>query len=271
MRRRAPRRTHFGLVCLALAAAAGSAGCFADIFGSGPDGPATAEETFEYAIELAGEVRLVVLGKSGDISVTGVPGSDSVVIRAVLRVAADNPDDAEAGLSEFWVDVDQFTTQIIVQTAQPSSLDTREFVADYEISVPLFMNLAIANVVGDITVSDVGANLSIVNGSGNVRLMNDTFGESLVEIGNGSVDARVTMQLGATLGISTGNGDIDLDVPVTTSAFILATAANGMVSVSNLDVDFQFKTDNALAGTLREGLGSIRLASGNGSVNLVGY
>lgn len=266
---RVPCRVHRGLVPLLLAAAAASAGCFADIFGS-DHSPATAEERFEYGIELAREVRLVVSGKSGDITVRGVPGSDSVVIRSVLRVTADNPDDAEAGLAEFWVDVDLSTTQIIVQTAQPSTLDTREFVADYEISVPLLMNLNIANVVGDITVSDVGGTVSIVSASGNVWLL-DTFGDARVDIGNGSVDARVTMYLGATLSISTGNGNIDLDVPIWTSAYILASAANGMVSVSNLDIDYQFRTENAIAGTLKEGLGSIRLASGNGSVSLLGY
>lgn len=268
---RALRRSRLGLVPLLLAAAAGSAGCFADIFGS-DEGPAISEELFEYGLELAGEVGLVVLGKSGDVTITSAPGSDSVVIRAVLRVSADNPDDAEAGLSELWVDVDQSSSLIIVQTAQPSALDTRDFEIDYEISTPPFMMLSISNVAGDVTINGAGSELSIQIGSGNVTL-NNTFAVTRVRVGNGSIDASVVLPWGTTVGISTGNGDIDLALPVTTSATILATAANGTVSVTNLDIDYEYRTENALAGTLGVGLdlGLIQLTSRNGGVALVGY
>jgi hypothetical protein len=268
---RALRRSQLGFLALLLAAVAGSAGCFADIFGS-DGGPAISEARFDYGIELAGEVRLVVLGKSGDITVNSAPGSDSLVIRAVLRVSANTPDDAEAGLSELWVDVDQSTSLIIVQTAQPSALDTRDFEIEYEISIPPFMMLSISNVVGDVTVNGTGGDISIQIGSGSVTL-HDTFAVTRVRVGNGSIDARVVLPLGTTVGISTGNGDIGFAVPVTTSAAILATAGNGTVSVTNLDVDYEYRTDNALAGTLGAGLdlGLIQLTSSNGGVAIVGY
>jgi DUF4097 and DUF4098 domain-containing protein YvlB len=92
-----------------------------------------------------------------------------------------------------------------------------------------------------------------------------------VQLGNGAVEARVFMPAGNFLGINTGNGDIDVAIPRNTSALIRATAWHGVVSVSNLDVEFEFQTDNGVAGTLNGGLGFIQLTSGNGKVALAGY
>lgn len=262
------RRVELGLVATLLTAAAG-AGCFADIFGSG-DGPAIAEDTFELDVEQAAAVRLRLFGKSGDVTITGVAGSDSVRIRAMLQVSARNADEAAAGLSELWVDVDQSTTEIVVQTAQPSTLDSREYIAHYEIEVPPFMFVSVRNITGDIVMNGIGGDLYIQNGSGNITL-NESFGAASVQTGNGSIDARVYVPLFATLDMSTGNGDIDAAIPAETSADLLATAANGTVSIVNLVVTQEFRTNSAVSGRLREGLGFIRLASGNGDVTLVGY
>ncbi|MGD2152040.1 MAG: DUF4097 family beta strand repeat-containing protein [Gemmatimonadales bacterium] len=264
------RRVRLGLVAglLALAAAA-SAGCFADILGS-EDGPATARQTFEYDTDRASTARLRLFGKSGDITVTALAGSDSIRIRAVLEVSAENADEAAAGLSEFWVDVDQRTNELIITTAQPSGLDTRDYVAHYEIEIPQFMFVLVRNVSGDITMNGIGGDLYIQNGSGTIAL-NDSFGSATVQIANGSVDARVFLPLFGALFVSTGNGDIDVAIPENTSAELLASAGNGTVSVSNLTVSTEYQTSNAISGQLGDGLGLIQLASGNGSVTLVGY
>lgn len=263
------RRVHLGLAATLLAAAAVSAGCFSDIFGSA-DGPAIARDTFEYDTEQAAVVRVRVFGKSGHVNVTAVAGSDSIRIRAALQVSAENPDEAAAGLTDLWVDIDQTTTELVVQTAQPSTFDSRDYVADYDIEVPPFVFVSILNVTGDITVNGVGGDLYIQNASGSITL-NDTFGAASVQIGNGAIDAQVDLPLFATLYLSTGNGDVDLAIPEDASAELLATAGNGRVSISNLVITNAYQTNNAISGTLGDGLGYIRLASGNGSVALVGY
>lgn len=265
---RFPGRVYLALIGLLLAAAL-TTGCFADIFGS-EDGPAIAGETFEYNTERAAVVRVLVFGKSGHVTVTGVAGSDSIRVRAALQVSAENADEAAAGLTEFWVDVDQATRELVVQTAQPSVTEGRDYVADYEIEVPPFMLVSVRNVIGDITVNGVGGDLYIQNASGNITL-NNTFGAASVQTANGAIDARMYLPLFATLDLNTGNGDIDLAIPEDTSAELLATAGNGTVSVVNLVVTETFRTNNAIAGQLGEGLGYIRVASGNGSVTLTGY
>jgi DUF4097 and DUF4098 domain-containing protein YvlB len=256
-----------GLVPLLLATA-GSAGCFADIFGSG-ERSATAEERFEYALERVNEARFRLFGKSGNVTVTAV-SSDSIIIHAVLRVTASSSEAARAGLSEFWVDVDESSSEIVVQTAQPSALDTRSFVIDYEITVPPFMLLSILNVSGNITVGGIGSDVFIQNTSGKIEL-NNTFGPVRVQTRNGSVDAQVAVPLGGHVLISTGNGDIDLAIPVTTSADMLATTANGQVTISNLEFESAFQTPSVVSGRLGEGLGFISAASENGNVAVVGY
>jgi hypothetical protein len=253
-----------------LAAAAGNSGCFGDIFGSSADGTATAEETFEYGIERASEIRLRLFGKSGNITVSANGANDSITIHGVLRVTAARADEAEAGLSELWVDVDQSTNEIVVFTAQPSTLDPRSFVVDYEINIPTFMMVSILNVSGDITVSDIRGDVWIQAGSGTVRL-NNTFGSASVVTQNGSVDASVVVPLGGELVIGTGNGSIDVAIPKGTSAELFATAANGTISVTDLVLTNVFRTPASLFGRLGDGLGLIRLASANGSVALVGY
>jgi hypothetical protein len=271
VRRRTSRRTHFSLASLLLAAAAAaSTGCFADIFGSSAEGLATAEETFDYGIELASEIRVRLFGKNGDVTVTAVPGSDSVTVRGVIRVSAESSDEAERGLIDVWVDIDQFTSEIIVQTAQPSTRDPRNFVVDYEITVPPFMLVTIFNAAGDVTVSGIGSDLFVENGNGKLTL-NNIFGSARAQTRNGAIVARVDLPFGGQLRISTGNGNIDLAIPAETSADLLATAGNGSVISSNLFFSNLFQTDNVISGRLAEGLGFISVASGNGDVTLVGY
>ncbi len=270
MRHSAPRRTYLGLVSVLLAAAAGSSSCFADIFGSSAEGPATAEETFDIGIELAAEIRVRLFGKNGNVTVTAAPGSDSLTVRGVVRVTAENDEEAQRGLMDVWVDVDQFTSEIIVQTAQPSTRDPRNFVIDYEITVPPFMLVTILNVAGDIEVSGLGSELFIENGNGKITL-NDTFGPARAQTRNGAIAARLELPFGGQLRLSTGNGEIDLAIPAETSADLLATAGNGTVSSSNLFFSNLFQTDNVISGRLAEGLGFISVASGNGDVTLVGY
>jgi hypothetical protein len=264
-----PRHIKGGLVALSLGAAAANAACFADIFG-GADEPATAEQAFAFDTDRATTVRVRLFGKSGDVTVSAAAGSDSIHIRAVLRVTAENVAQAAAGLSELWVDVDQSTYELVVQTAQPSSLDIRDYVVHYEIEVPPYMNVYVRNIVGDITAYDLGGELYVVTNDGSITL-NSTFGPVSAQTGNGSIDGWVYLPLFTTLDLTTGNGDIDLAIPVETSAELLATAANGTVTVANLVVTDIFQTSNAISGQLRDGLGWIRLSSGNGSVRLVGY
>lgn len=264
-----PRHIQGGLIALALGAAAANAACFADIFG-GADESATAEQTFTYDTERASTLRLRLYGKSGDVTVSSAAESDSIHIRAVLRVTAETGAQAAAGLSELWVDVDETTYELVVQTAQPSTLDIRDYVVHYEIEVPSYMNVYVRNIVGDITAYDVGGELYVVTNDGNITL-NSTFGPVSAQTGNGSIEGWVYLPLFTTLDLSTGNGDIDLAIPVDTSAELLATAANGTVTVANLVVTDIFQTANAVSGQLHDGLGSIRLSSGNGSVRLVGY
>jgi hypothetical protein len=266
---RTSRWTELALVHLLLAAAAaGATGCFGDIFGS--DGLAVAREDYEFGLDLASQFVLAVEGKNGNVSVTGVPGFDSVHVRAVLEVSAETLEEAQAGIGLVWVDVDEFDEAIVVSTAQPEEIDDRNYVVNYEIRVPVVMWTQVLNINGNVTVAYIHNSVLVENSNGNVRL-DDIAGSVEVQVWNGDVDADVTLPFQGRAGIAVDNGTIDLALPRSTSAWLLATTRNGTIDVVNLEFESEVRSGSALVATLGGGSGEIRLSTGNGGIRVEGY
>ena len=146
---------------LAVTLAFGSVGCFGDIFGS--DNDVLAEESFEFGVEVTTQTRLRLVGKNGNIQITGTSGTDSVLITGVRQVWSDDLQDAEARLEDLEVVVDEQTEVISVTTVQPADTEGRSYVVEYEISVPDDLVVAIVDGNGS---SNINLILSVVNGNG---------------------------------------------------------------------------------------------------------
>lgn len=266
---RASRWVKLGLVHLLLAAAAaGSTGCSGDILGS--DGLAMVRQEYEFGLGLAYQYLLAIDGKNGDISVTGVLGSDSVHVRAVLEVSAATLEEAEAGMAQFWVDVDQYDEAIVVATAQPLEIEDPNYVVNYEITVPAVMGTEILNINGSVTLAHMANSVLVRTGSGDVRL-DDIYGSVAVQVWNGNIEADLTLPFQGTADIAAGNGNIELALPRNTSAWLVATTAHGRVDVVNLELTSEVRTSRSLVGTLGAGHGRIRLSTTNGGIRVTGY
>jgi DUF4097 and DUF4098 domain-containing protein YvlB len=210
-----------------------------------------ASEEFSFEQEVASQTRLVLEAINGTISITGVPGADVVMVDGTREVHAETLDEAQQALPELQVDVEKFAEEVVVRTVQPSDNDRRNFVVNYEISLPA--NLAVV-------VTSANGNIDVINIDGSVS----------VGLANGNVEARVTLRPGGFVDVVIANGDADLFIPVSTSATFSAVVGNGSIDFSNLELQNLVTTNRTVMGVLGEGNGAITLQTGNGRITASG-
>lgn len=213
--------------------------------------------------------RVLVRGINGRVEVAGQAGLDEIIIDGERTVGSDTQRDAERHLDDLEVVVYNEGRTLVIETEQPRSTHGREYVVDYEITVPDDIQVVIVNVNGDVQAADLDnyASVELVNGS--VQLDN-LFADVDVRLTNGSILADLALPDNAVVDLRTVNGDIDLFVPRTTSAELSAQVTNGRVSVSNLTVLDVVQSSRSLEGTLGSGRGEILLRSTNGRIRIEG-
>ena len=89
-------------------------------------------------------------------------------------------------------------------------------------------------------------------------------------VGNGSIDADVSLMDTCSVDFAVGNGEIILTVPGTTNAEVEASVGNGGVTHSGLTFQNLQVLPGYLRGTLGDGSGTVVLQVGNGSIELTG-
>jgi len=213
---------------------------------------AVARESFFYEVNVAGQTRLRLEGINGEVTVTGVDGQASVTIEGERRVESDSSSDAEAHLRELEVRVDELGNEISVETIQPKDSQGRNYIVNYQISVP----------------KDMEVMLSHINGNIHLR---DLSGGNLVDLVNGKIEGRLSLPPDGLIDISTVNGTLDLDIPKNTSARVAASVVNGSINMNNLSLHNSTSTKTSLRGTLGSGRGTIALSAVNGTIDVTGY
>ncbi len=208
-----------------------------------------ASESFLF--ELGASSRLRLEGVNGTITVTGGSESASVTISGERRVGSDSAADAEAHLRELEVRVEERGDEVYVRTVQPSETRGRNYVVDYEITLPRGLTVQINNINGDIDLEGLA-------------------GDTLAELVNGQIDARVSVPVGGVVDLSTVNGTIDVSVPVNTSAHLNANVVNGTIGIRDLTLHNEVSSRTSLQGVLGNGRGNIRLSTVNGSIDVEG-
>jgi DUF4097 and DUF4098 domain-containing protein YvlB len=211
---------------------------------------ASAEFSFEQAV--ANQRRLVLEAINGTITITGVAGPDVVTVEGTREVHAKTVDEAEQGLPEVQVDVEKFEEEIVVRTIQPQDNQRRNFVVNYEISLPWTLAVLVTSANGNIDATHTDGSVS-------------------VQLSNGNVGARVALPPSGFIEITIANGDTDLFIPVSTSAAFSAAVGNGSIEVSNLELQNLVRTNKTAMGVLGEGNGAITLQTGNGRITASGF
>jgi len=229
------------------------------------------DRNFSESVPVAGQSRIRLDAENGEIVITGKPGATSVTVTAKLRVGSNvSRLDAETGLTQLGVLVEDRAGEIFVQTMQPITTGGRRYVVNYTITVPSDLAVDVTQVNGHVTVLDIESSLFAEVGNGNVYLT-DIFGVATVSVDIGSVDGTVTLPPGGEIMLSTGNGDIDLRIPTSTSAELSALVGFGAITWGHLDLLNAVQTSKSLTGTLGDGTGWIDLDTGNGNIDVTGF
>jgi DUF4097 and DUF4098 domain-containing protein YvlB len=211
-----------------------------------------ARESFSYEVNVTGQTRLRLQAINGQITITGVDGQASVTIHGERRVESHNSSDAEAYLRELEVRVDDAGTEVFVETIQPKDSDGRNYIVNYDISIPKDMEVMLNHINGSITLLDL-------------------LGSHLVDLVNGPIEGRLSLPPNGIIDLSTVNGTLDLDIPKGTSARVMASVVNGSINLHNLPLHDSTSTKTSLRGTLGSGRGTILLNTVNGAIDVKGY
>ena len=229
-----------------------------------------AEETVSFQVAVTDQIRLKVEAINGNVSIVGTSGANSVDIIGEKRVGSDSIADAQEHLQWLEVIVQSSADEILVKTTQPEETHGRSYVIDYTITLPPDLETLIENVNGVVTIYAMNNLVSVANINGLVAL-NEIFGNTQVVLVNGQIESEVTLPLDGVIDMSTVNGMIELHIPQNTSAQFSASVGNGVISLSNLDLQDQVSSSNSLSGTLGEGQGTISLSTGNGNIVVSGF
>ncbi len=210
-----------------------------------------AEDPFSFAVEAAGLSILRLDGVNGTIDITGVAANDSVRVSGERQVRSTSLEDAEARLPEIEVEWEISSDTVIIRTIQPQNTEGRDYIVNYEITLPRDLEVLVGNANGTV-------NLGAIDG------------DVLVSQANGEVTGTVTLALNGSFVVEIGNGEIDLDVPANTSAEFSASVGNGTVTVTGLTLQNEQRSSTSVTGTLGAGEGEITLSVANGTIVVMG-
>jgi hypothetical protein len=229
-----------------------------------------AKEQFSSAVDASELNTLEVEGVNGDILIIGVDESDSVRIEAEKIVRSESALDAQEHLALLHVDVLVIGSTVSVKTNQPKSPGGRDYIVNYEITVPRDVAVTVVDVNGKVTLNELNntVTVSVVNGGAD---LDDIAGSTIVSVVNGRINGNFTLPIDGWAVMSVVNGDIDLDLPQTTSAEFAANVTNGTVEVHNLTLENQHTTLHSVTGRLGYGQGTISLVVTNGTIEVTGY
>jgi hypothetical protein len=235
-------------------------GCNDGIGGWNSSSQSRFERTIAQQIALDGVHALDVLSQSGSIPITGADVTDC---NLVARVVAQAPTEEEArDLAERVEIVAQAAgTTLKIRSKEPNVSNNRWIGVSYTMTIPRRMNvrcnsrfgaLDVSHIEGSLRATEVTAsNLSAVSGNGGVRVACSAAGpadlKAQVRSSFGGVDFTAPAGFGGEVSLNANFGTVKTALPITVSGEI---------------------SRNRVAGTIGDGVGKIRLESGNGSVGL---
>ncbi len=216
------------------------------------DNKFSAQKEFSYAIDLADQSELLLNGINGTITITEDSTMNTVKITGERIVKSTTQEDANTRLNELKVEIEELTGEIRVSTIQPDRSEGRNYIINYDITLPKNIDVNIQNVNGSVSLREIHTNTT-------------------VHLANGNIDANVILPLDGFIDLKVINGSIDLEIPENTSAELSAIFVNGYVDVSRIDLNAKVEKLNSLVATCGNGDGTISLATTNGGIKVRGY
>jgi hypothetical protein len=248
------------------------AGCVIDVVGINEGhggGEVEVSAVFQRLVLLDDQIALKVTGVNGSINVLGIPGSNELKVTAVRRVRSHSRADAEEHLPLLQISVQARASEVDVETLQPSNSGDRTYQVDYEISIPVDMEVMLVNGNGAVEAGPLNADVGVMSGNGDVALT-DITGSASVALGNGRVTSRIHLPVGGQIMHSVGNGQVNLTVQPQVSAKVVAKVGNGSISLVGLHLQQANSEPGFLQGILGGGAGAVDLSLGNGRIEIRG-
>lgn len=248
-------------------------GCDINLNGSDDDvsnSDSVVEEPFSFAVEVQNQTRLELEAINGNIEIVGVSDADSVFIEGVRRVGSESIADAEEHLNKLQVNISDLSSEILVETIQPKESRGRNYVVEYEITLPKDLELSVGNVNGNIFITTIENNVAVSNVNGNIDVT-EIVGSTSVNLVNGNINSRVTLPVDGRIELATVNGNLSVAIPQNTSAGFSANLTNGTIRTSNLEFVETERTPRSLRGRLGDGQGTITLSTVNGNISMTGF
>ena len=230
-----------------------------------------AEASLNIDLDASTRTTFRVEGINGNITVVGVAGTETFMIRGERQVWSESVADAQEYLDRLEVVVTELGNEMLIRTVQPPNTGGRNLVVNYELSVPARLIAQLVNINGNVTVQLMDNVVLATNTNGNVTL-DDVLGDQTVMLVNGNIVGQITtLSLGGVLDFQTVNGNVVLDIPQNTSARFSAHLVNGTITVSGLVLTNSVSTMTSLTGTLGGGQGIIDLRTVNGNIHASGF
>lgn len=229
-----------------------------------------AKHTFSFGVQVKDHTRLRLEGVNGDVMITGLSDTDSVIITGERRVGSESTEDAEEHLQKLEVSVKDLGNEVSVKTIQPEKAYGRSYVVDYNITLPKNFEVSASNVSGLVALDSINNSVSIGHVSGQIRL-DKISGSVFASLVSGQIEGEVTLPLDGTISMSVVSGSIELDIPQSTSAQFSASVVSGSISISNLILQNQVSTPDSLSGRLGDGRGTISLSVVSGNISVSGF
>jgi hypothetical protein len=246
-----------------------------------------AEEPFEFTVDTRDVVRFRLVGITGEVEITGQPGTEIITITGEKRVGASSVSEASAHLSDIEVDVQDGDDEVLVRTVHHADAGGRCYSVDYVITLPADLEVRVTNQTGTVTVIEMedvrasvvtgGVTLQDVHGdadidvtTGNVTL-DDFHGSASADLTTGNLFCQATLPPGGELDLKTVTGQMTVRIPETTSAELTASVATGEINFSNLPLADPNISNTYVSGRLGDGNGMITLQVITGQLNVTGF
>jgi hypothetical protein len=244
-------------------------GC-ADVNNLGNNHDFSAEEPFNFHVDVQNQSGLRLVGISGTISITGSASATTISVTGKRRVeGAESLSDANDCLKQLQVNVQDLGSEVSVETFQPKDTQGRNYIVDYVIVLPQTFRIQVTGVTGAVSVDLINNTVLVNSVTGSVTL-NRIVGNTTVSLVTGVIDGRVTVPTNGVVDFSTVTGSINLKIPTVTSAQLTASLITGSIATSNLVFQSQSSSLTSFMGKLSDGRGTITLKTVTGGINVTG-
>lgn len=206
---------------------------------------------------------------NGNITVTGLSNTDSIVVFANKIVESYSPEDAKNKIDLIEISATDDPEVYTIETDQPNSGNGRNFIVNYFVTVPKDVRIILKNVNGIVQVDSTGSELFIENVNGSI-VLDEINGNAQADLTNGSITGRITNNV-AEISMNIVNGNILLHIPQNTNAEFTASVVLGIISINGIDIVDRDTNENVLQGTIGSGNSHIALSTVSGNINVTGF